>query len=130
MRKNVEGLCQERRCRVKLGISDRMIRGRWSRTPRWLFVVACIGIILGSTADSPAQLENRTPTGGASIITRKCIGGTNAGVKCKADSECASNECFGFNIVNLTVNMKTATDAGWTPTAVEMTAIRTNFTRS
>ena len=75
-----------------------------------------------------AQLEDRTPTGGSNITTRKCVGGANEGTRCNSDSDCNSNNCFDYNIVDLTVNFRTATSAAWTPTAGQMTTIRGYFT--
>src|SRR5262245_32899033 len=96
---------------------------------RFMLLVTVVGLSsLLIALDALAQLESRTPTGGANITTRKCVGGTNAGTRCNANADCDSANCFPFNIVDLTVNMITGPGAGWTPTAMQMTAIRANFT--
>jgi hypothetical protein len=74
-----------------------------------------------------AQLQNNNPTGGANITTRKCVGGTNAGALCNNDAECNSNNCFDYNIFDLTVNFRLPTGGGWTPTAAQMTTIQGYF---
>ena len=71
---------------------------------RFRFLIpVCLGIfIFISGLPAFAQLENRTPTGGSNIITRKCVGGGDAGTLCKEDSECESNNCFDYNLIDLT----------------------------
>jgi hypothetical protein len=65
-------------------------------------------------------MEDRTPTGGASVTTRKCIGGADAGTKCKNDTECSSGLCFAYNILDLTINFALpGGGAGWALNATQ-----------
>jgi hypothetical protein len=88
--------------------------------------VVCLVLLSGTPA--LAQIETRTPTGGANVTTRKCVAGTNAGSLCNADSDCDSAECFDYNVLDLTVNFRTAASGGWTPTPAQMSLIRGYFT--
>jgi hypothetical protein len=94
------------------------------------FSVCCVLVLLTAamTLTAAQVSEDRTPTGGSNITTRKCVGGTNAGTQCNDDSDCDSNNCFDYNIVDLTVNFRTATGTGWTPTAAQMATIQGYWT--
>lgn len=61
--------------------------------------------LTGALAASAQLVEDRLPTGGADITTRKCSGGGNAGALCNEDSDCDSGNCFPYNVVDLTVNL-------------------------
>jgi len=71
--------------------------------------------------------EERPGVRGATIHLRRCIGGSLDGHLCKEDAECDSNDCFPYNIVDFTVNLRD-TRSGcdgcvWSPTAAELNTI-------
>jgi hypothetical protein len=69
-------------------------RGIGQGCARGLFwaVLFCI-LSTGSRAGAQVS-EDRTPTGGAGMTTRKCVGGSNAGAECTSDAACVSGVCF------------------------------------
>lgn len=91
-------------------------------------ISVCLTVLIMIMA-SPlnAKIEGRTPTGGANVTTRKCVGGTNAGALCNDDSVCNSGDCFDYNIFDLSVNLLEDSGAGWTPSTAQLTTIEGYF---
>jgi hypothetical protein len=88
-----------------------------------------LALLALAATSSLAQIQNRTPSGGANVAKRTCIGGANAGALCRADSECSPGDCFDYNVFDLTVNLVTSDGTGWIPSASQMTAIEGYFRR-
>jgi von Willebrand factor type A domain-containing protein len=95
---------------------------------RRMAAVCTVALVTLTGPDAFAQLQNATPTGGANITTRKCLGGTNAGAMCNQDAACDSGNCVDYNLIDLTVNFRTAAAAAWTPNAAQMATIQGYFT--
>ena len=82
---------------------------------RMVISVCLVMLLMIVASPSIAELEGLTPTGGANVTTRKCVGGANEGALCNDDNDCASLNCFDYNLFDLTVNFLEDDGTGFCP---------------